>query len=515
MEQRLKTGQSLQGGTYRIEKVLGQGSFGITYLATTTTVVKGKLGEMKIESHVALKEFFMSEINSRKSDGSTVEGSTGNVFTNYRKKFRREAENLAKLSHPNIVKVFDVFDENNTTYYVMEYLEGTNLDDYIAHKGSLSEAESIAITREIGDALSYMHSHKMLHLDIKPKNIMRKPDGTSVLIDFGLAKQYTEDDEPESSTSIGLGTPGYAPLEQSSYKQDGTFPATLDVYALGATLFKMLTGQRPPEATIILNEDFPTQELINSGVSDETISVVQKAMAPIRKHRYQDIDSFITAFKSIVIEKTIEHIFSQEKTIIIDSDISVISSEQTGFINDHEYVDLGLPSGLKWATCNIGATTPEGYGNYYAWGETTTKSEYNPSNSTTYKKSFGDISGNSYYDAARANWGQPWRLPKRQDFIDLIDNCNWKLIKNGNHNVYEVTGPNGNSIYFPIVGYRYGYALFDEDECCFYWSASPANDSDSACVLYLNNLQHYTCWRNRYYGFPIRAVSDYQKNKKN
>lgn len=293
MVQGLKIGTTLQSGTYRIVQVLGQGSFGITYLAKAKLRTQGNLGSMNVEAQVAIKEFFMSEVNSRRSDGSSVEGSSGSVFANYRKKFKKEAENLSKLSHPNIVKVVDVFDENNTTYYVMEFIEGRNLDEYIKQKGRLSELEVMSVIKEVGNALEYMHSKKMLHLDIKPKNIMRKPDGTIYLIDFGLSKQFTDKGEPESSTSIGLGTSGYAPIEQSSYKQDGTFPATLDVYALGATMFKMLTGKRPPEATIILNEGFPSVELSNKGISDNTVSTIKAAMASIKKDRYQTIKALV------------------------------------------------------------------------------------------------------------------------------------------------------------------------------------------------------------------------------
>lgn len=293
MVQGLKIGTTLQNGTYRIVKVLGYGSFGITYLAKAKLRTQGNLGSMNVEAQVAIKEFFMSEVNSRRSDNSSVEGSSGSVFANYRKKFKKEAENLSKLSHPNIVKVVDVFDENNTTYYVMEFIEGKNLDEYIKQKGHLSELEVVSVIKEVGNALEYMHSRKMLHLDIKPKNIMRKPDGTIYLIDFGLSKQFTDNGEPESSTSIGLGTPGYAPIEQSSYKQDGTFPATLDVYALGATMFKMLTGKRPPEATIILNEGFPSVELSNKGISDNTISTIKAAMISTKKERYQTIKAFV------------------------------------------------------------------------------------------------------------------------------------------------------------------------------------------------------------------------------
>ena len=301
----LKQGTLLQGGKYKIETALGRGSFGITYLAKTSLMAQGNLGSIKVEVKIAIKEFFMEQVNSRQSDGSSVEGSSGSVFVNYRKKFKKEAENLSHLSHPHIVKVLDVFDENNTTYYAMEFLDGTNLDDYIRQKGRLKESEAVAITQQIGEALSYMHTHKMLHLDVKPKNVMVKPDGTCCLIDFGLSKQFTEDGELESSTSIGLGTPGYAPIEQHSYTQDGTFPATLDVYALGATLFKMLTGKRPPEATVILNEGFPRTALAGPGISDHVMAVVENAMEPVRKKRYQDVRALLRALASDDTEETI------------------------------------------------------------------------------------------------------------------------------------------------------------------------------------------------------------------
>lgn len=254
---------TLRGGKYRILRPLGHGSFGVTYLATAKFVVKGTLGEMETEVKVAVKEFFMGDINTRAADGSSVEGSGGSVFANYRKKFRREAENLSKLNHPNIVKVLDVFDENNTTYYVMQYIEGMNLNDYIQKKGRLNEKEALRILSDIGKALMYMHENRMLHLDVKPKNVMIGNSGKAILIDFGLAKQYTIDGEPESSTTIGLGTPGYASIEQSDYHQEGTFPATLDVYALGATFYKMLTGNTPPYAFDIFNNGFPKDKLFN------------------------------------------------------------------------------------------------------------------------------------------------------------------------------------------------------------------------------------------------------------
>ena len=284
---------TLRGGKYRILRPLGHGSFGVTYLATAKFVVKGTLGEMETEVKVAVKEFFMGDINTRAADGSSVEGSGGSVFANYRKKFRREAENLSKLNHPNIVKVLDVFDENNTTYYVMQYIEGMNLNDYIQKKGRLNETEALGIVNDMGKALSYMHRNRMLHLDIKPKNVMIENDGKAILIDFGLAKQYTATGEPESSTSIGMGTPGYAPIEQANYHQDGTFPVTLDIYAFGATIYKMLTGQTPPHASDLLEDGFPETMFRSLGLSEHMIGCVKKAMGPTKKSRYQTVDEMV------------------------------------------------------------------------------------------------------------------------------------------------------------------------------------------------------------------------------
>ena len=294
----LKQGSTLKGGKYKIVKMLGQGTFGITYLAQTRISMDGQLGKMDVNVNVTIKEFFMSDLNNSSADGTNVEKTSSTLVKNYLSKFRREAENLAKLHHPNIVKVLEVFDENNTTYYVMEYIDGETIDDLIKSKGHLSEREALDITRHVCAALSYMHEHKMLHLDLKPKNLMRNSEGKIFLIDFGLAKQYTEDGEPESSTSIGLGTPGYAPIEQANYKKDGSFPVTLDIYALGASLYKMLVGKTPPEASSVLNEGLPLSQLKSMGVSDGTIDIVKKAMAPMKKERYQSVQALSLAIKN-------------------------------------------------------------------------------------------------------------------------------------------------------------------------------------------------------------------------
>ena len=279
---------------YKIMDVLGQGTFGITYKAKVE--MKGALGRLDSNMYVAVKEFFMKEVNGRENS-SVTSGSTSNggLFHYYRDKFEREARNLSTLSHPNIVKVLEAFHANGTTYYSMEYIDGISLDKKIAQspQGRMPLTEAIETLKQISAAIAFMHSRNMLHLDVKPSNVMMRKDGTAVLIDFGLSKQYTSNGEPESSTKVGAGTPGYAPIEQASYHEGKGFPTMMDVYALGGTLFKMLTGQRPPEASEILNEGFPADSLRQFFIPDNIVNSISKAMAPLKKDRWQTVDEFV------------------------------------------------------------------------------------------------------------------------------------------------------------------------------------------------------------------------------
>lgn len=280
---------------YQIDNVLGQGSFGITYLASIK--INGALGSIDANVKVTVKEFFMANFNGRQ--GCTVtSGSQDGMYDYYKHKFTQEAINLSKLHHPNIVNVLEAFEENNTVYYAMEYIDGGSLDKKIEQNQKLSEKQCVELTKQIGSAVSFMHDNMMLHLDLKPSNIMLKQNGDAVLIDFGLSKQYTENGEPETLTKVGGGTPGYAPLEQISYRDGKGFPVTMDVYALGGTMYKMLTGVRPPEASDILEDGFPLHELTNRNVSEHTAVVIAKAMMPKRSERYQSVMDMINDLSS-------------------------------------------------------------------------------------------------------------------------------------------------------------------------------------------------------------------------
>ena len=292
------TSTQLQPGTvihgthndYRIERVLGQGSFGITYVANVR--LKGRLGAIESTAMVAIKEFFLRDVSSR--NGLRVFSvSDSTLCSDYRRDFLREAQNLSRLDNDHIVKVLETIEENDTVYYVMEYLSGGNLDQHILSHGKLSCREALDIAIQIGEALKCMHAQHMLHLDLKPLNVMRGEDGHIVLIDFGLSKCFGADGQPESSTRIGQGTTGYAPIEQHSFKKADGFMPTLDIYALGATLFKMLTGSVPPEASVVLNEGLPVDELSSAGVPPAVIALVERAMQPLRRMRHQTVGEFV------------------------------------------------------------------------------------------------------------------------------------------------------------------------------------------------------------------------------
>ena len=186
-----------------------------------------------------------------------------------------------------------------------------------------------------------------------------------------------------------------------------------------------------------------------------------------------------------------------------------------GTINGHDYVDLGLS--VKWATCNVGASSFKDYGDYFAWGETSTKSTYTEDNSKTYGESSYnyDIGGDASLDAARANWGGTWRLPTEKEAQELRDKCSWEWItkdgKDGEEGYkgFKVTGPSGRSIFLPAAGCRYGASLNYAGSIGYYWASTPYEGyAHDACYLYFGDSRRYVSWNNRSYGFSVRPVSE-------
>lgn len=284
--QALQPNSTLQGGKYRIIEKLGQGGFGITYLAENTLLL-GK---------VAIKEFFFKEYCDRDDSTSRVTIPTsGNreIVERFKQKFIKEARTIFSLNHPNIVRILDVFEENGTAYYVMDYIEGESLGDMVKRRGAIPEAEALGYVKDAASALEYIHGKNINHLDIKPSNlVLRHDDGKVLVIDFGVAKQYDAvTSEGTTTTPVGI-SHGYSPAEQ--YRKNGVqaFSPQSDVYALAATLFKLLTGNTPPEAMEIQDEGLPVAELQEKQISRPVISAIAMAMKG-RHERTQSVAEFI------------------------------------------------------------------------------------------------------------------------------------------------------------------------------------------------------------------------------
>ena len=281
---------TLQGGKYRIERVLGQGGFGITYLAEQVSTKK----------RVAIKELFIASqgqaINERRGNQVTVTNAANQVtFDKHKDKFKKEALRLSKFHHSNLVRVSEYFEENNTAYYVMSYIEGESLRNKLNHEGALSESLVQNYLRQSLPALEVVHRVKIWHLDIKPENIMVDKNGKVYLIDFGASKHIEQAGTLTTSSAMAF-TPGYYPPEQLSPDMHN-IGAWTDIYALGATLYNLLTKKNPPTFDVIFSEgsnafSFP------SYISSSTRELIIKMMNPDKKKRPQTIGEVMSCLES-------------------------------------------------------------------------------------------------------------------------------------------------------------------------------------------------------------------------
>ena len=197
-----------------------------------------------------------------------------------------------------------------------------------------------------------------------------------------------------------------------------------------------------------------------------------------------------------------------DSVVFVDATEDIVSSGTT-HINGYAAVDLGLS--VLWATCNIGADSPEDYGDYFAWGEIETKDSYTRDNSVTYYDGeIDDIAGNVEYDAATAIWGDSWRLPTYEECTELVDSCTWEWTTQNDVDGYLVTGFTGNSIFLPAVGDRSSTSNAYEGWFGSYWSSTPyTNDTNKAYAINFEIDNIYVDDDSRYRGHAVRPVSDY------
>lgn len=279
----IKDNTLLQGGKYKIIHFISAGGFGNTYEAELCMIHK----------RVAIKEFFVKNFCNRDSETSQVSVSTSSnqhLVNKLKQKFIDEAASIWQFNHPNIVRVTDVFEENGTAYYVMDYIDGISLHGMLKRGGAMTEEKALKYIKQVAGALTYVHGQNRLHLDIKPGNIMVDANDNAILIDFGASKQYDEQGE-NTSTLLGLNTIGYAPVEQMS-RSFSDFNPSADVYALGATLYKLLTNITPQDSVLLMAGDEELSPL-PSFISCNVKNAVEHAMIPQRKKRTQTVSDFI------------------------------------------------------------------------------------------------------------------------------------------------------------------------------------------------------------------------------
>ena len=623
---------------YKILRFLSSGGFGNTYEAE----------DLDEGSHVAIKELFISGICKRESDDRQVSISVAEnraLFRKQKEKFRKEAARLRAINHPGVVKVSDEFEENGTAYYVMDYVRGKSLDDML-RDGQLNEKKSVQYIKQVLSAIEAVHDAGILHLDIKPSNVMINENNKAIVIDFGASKQLETVDGKSLSLSTGIAcTPGYAPIEQMSGKRDLMGRHT-DIYAIGATLYKLITGITPPDPSEIA----VTGSLPDFKASPEVVAVVKASVQNNFNARPQSIADFRAILNgggggvtppgpgpqpsltpnpggTISIEearerekrrrsrvllvvsligvfilaglltwlfkngnifggssddisstsadtvKQIDSVLVSEAPVVpivpevevvdasVDDGYSVAYSEALNMYNQKKYndckqlcqsmlnsypshrneinaliskcdsaisaaeqaaassrlpdkaVDLGLS--VYWADRNVGASSPGDYGGYYAWGETSTKSDYRWSTYThcdgnwdNYHNIGSNIAG-TRYDVARQNWGGGWKLPTKAQWEELENRCTWTWTTEGGHSGYKVTGPNGNSIFLPAAGLRGGTSSFSVGSEGSYWSSTlDESDTDHAWGLYFISGNHNMCSYGRDFGLTVRPVTE-------
>jgi len=432
-------------------------------------------------------------------------------------RFKNEAVIMVKLDHPNIRQVYDYVEIDGRPAMLMEYLDGDDLKAFMNSGRKFSESELENWWNQMASALNYTHSKGIVHRDIKPSNIFIDSKGDVRLLDFGIAK--IKEGITMTQTGAMMGTLMYMSPEQVCDSKHIDYRT--DVYSLAVTFVHLLSGRTPYDTNsyddYTIRKGIVEQPLDMTGVPASWRQFLEPYLAKDPQRRpalvplggkqatvaansvvnnnvyYRNEETFVENAKPSTVNNLAHKPEKEKKSrkglwiglvsaliftlicvgaalwTIRDNSSGKIGTEPSNTINVPEYVDLGLPSGTKWATYNVGASKPEEYGNYYAWGETNTKSIYTKDN-YTYSSNLTTLPASA--DAATANWGKGWSMPTKEQFDELIYNCKWEWVsKNGVYG-YKVIGNNGKYIFLPAAGRSLWSNLLNVGDQGYYWSGS-------------------------------------------
>lgn len=324
-------------GVYRIDSYLSSGGFGNTYVATN----------IEFDERYAIKVFFMKGVTQREGDQTTVSVSNAeneSSFQQQKEKFKKEARRLRQFDNQHIIRVHDLFEENGTAYYVMDYIDGENLAEHLQRTcQTMTEAEVNLILPQILDALKTIHDAGIWHLDLKPANIMIDKRGSIKLIDFGASKQFNPMSGGATTDTVVSYTMGYAPREQMEQSYDKFGPWT-DFYALGATIYALLTNKKPPKPSDIDDDISADKHLALPLPSNISVRIKQLILWLLRTNRSARPQSVNEIYNNL-IELPVSTVKSNPEETIIEKKIEKPNSEGlshwVGFLKLYKYDVIG------------------------------------------------------------------------------------------------------------------------------------------------------------------------------